>query len=157
MLILQCPRYFLGILSSYTPILQSDSCKSSKAKKCEVVSLQSFLFGELYVQYRTFENSCPSRYKGTFILFFFQHRVIDLAHYWLVTHECAALNTPRLFPSKMVASELTRKMCSEQGEAAFWKSCRFMMSSSCFIHRNNLLTLTSAHAARHWFGALHLF
>lgn len=76
----------------------------------------------------------------------------------LAGHICvAALNTPGLFPSKVVAFELTGKTCSEQAEAASWKSCRFMMSSSCFIHRNNLLTLASAHATRNWFGALHLF
>lgn len=51
--------------------------------------------------------------------FFFNHKVTDLAHYWLVTYEWAALNTPGLFPSKMVASELTRKTCTEQAEAAF--------------------------------------
>lgn len=50
--------------------------------------------------------------------FFFYHKVTDLARYWLVTYEWAALNTPGLFPSKM-ASELTRKVCTEQAEAAF--------------------------------------
>lgn len=37
----------------------------------------------------------------------------------LAGHICvAALNTPGLFPSKVVASELTGKTCSEQAEAA---------------------------------------
>lgn len=95
------------------PVKQKDG-------KLSVYSLSSLENWKYY--YRTvqpFENSCPSRYKGTFIFIFFKYRVTDLAHYWLVTHECAALNTPELFPSKMVAFELTRKMCSEQGEAAF--------------------------------------
>lgn len=107
--------------------------------------------------YSAFWGQLSIEIKRHFLKFCFYHRVNDLSHYWLATYEWAALNTPGLFASKMVACELTRKTWSEQAEAAFWKSCRFMMSSSCFIHRNYLLTLAAAHGTRHWFGALHLF
>lgn len=52
--------YFLGILSSYTTILQSGSGKSSKEKRYEAVSVHSFILSSL--------ESCKYYYKNLFSL-----------------------------------------------------------------------------------------